>query len=147
MTLSKAEQDAFALAAVAAARDLHPRGMVCTPALRVDAEDLLAEPLVRAFVLDGPAAVWFGVTEFTTAMLGEALLLRAQQTVALFLRSLGALETRERGAVVLREATLDERELAIAPQPDRDVVTVTLDVKLAQLMSTTLGVLDVVRGG
>jgi len=85
-------------------------------------DDDVGEPIVRAYAC-GPA--WIGVTAFALAMPQLAVALR--------------IVTDTHGP--LREVTLDERRAGIIAAAE--LATASIDIKLAQLMSTTLMVIDV----
>jgi hypothetical protein len=116
--------EAIRAAAVAAGAVYAPgSALVSKPRPRSTLEDDAAEPVVSVLVL-GP--LWLGVTR---AGLPNAHAALAAAGVALGL-----------DPAQIRAATLDERAGAIS-----NAVTVTIDVKLAQLLATTLAVLDVVK--
>lgn len=144
MSFTAKDLETIAGNALAAGRELHPQPLVTQPRLRTSAEDDVAEPVTRAFVFErGGQALWLGLTAFACGLHSGSVEDAAQRALQRLSEDLWAVASRGRAS----EASLDERAAAVAPGPSRTVVTVVLDVKLAQLMGTSLGVLDVVRLG
>jgi hypothetical protein len=117
-------------AARAAAAVLGPRAMMGLVTRSTREEDETPEAVVRAMVIEGrDQAAWLGVTGMASSFAIDA-------AVAAFAAKLG-------WGAELRDACLDERRQALLAAGL--IETAFLDLKLAQLMSTTLCIIDVVR--
>jgi hypothetical protein len=111
----------------AAARELDPRTMVAASGRGDFDGDDVAEPVTHAFVLAGDScAYWFGVT-------ATGMQMPIDRAIAAFARALGLT-----GSPL--PASLDERRRAIAGARE----TMLVDVKLSQLLATSVVVVDAV---